>query len=51
MAVWEFEASNALFARPRLLQLSHFFYRYEGGEVALGRLMHGAQDLGDVLGD
>ena len=27
------------------------FYRYEGGEVALGRLMHGAQDLGDVLGD
>ncbi|MBE7499222.1 MAG: type II toxin-antitoxin system RelE/ParE family toxin [Verrucomicrobiales bacterium] len=27
------------------------FYRYEGGEVALGRLMHGAQDLHDVLGD
>jgi len=27
------------------------FYRYEQGEVRLGRLMHGAQDLGDVLGD
>lgn len=27
------------------------FYRYERGEVRLGRLMHGAQDLKDVLGD
>ena len=25
------------------------FYRYEGGEVRVGRLLHGAQDLGDVL--
>ena len=27
------------------------FYRYESGEIHLGRLMHGAQDLRDVLGD
>jgi len=27
------------------------FYRHESGEVRLGRLLHGAQDLGDVLGD
>jgi plasmid stabilization system protein ParE len=27
------------------------FYRYERGEVRLGRLLHGAQDLRDVLGD
>lgn len=27
------------------------FYRYENGEILLGRLFHGAQDLGDVLGD
>ena len=27
------------------------FYRHEGGEVRLGRLLHGAQDLQDVLGD
>lgn len=27
------------------------FYRYEGGEVWLGRLMHGAQDLRTLLDD
>lgn len=27
------------------------FYRHEGREVRLGRLLYGAQDLGDVLGD
>ena len=27
------------------------FYRHEHAEVRLGRLMHGAQDLKDVLGD
>jgi plasmid stabilization system protein ParE len=27
------------------------FYRHEGGAVRLGRLMHGAQDLRDVLED
>jgi plasmid stabilization system protein ParE len=27
------------------------FYRYEAGEVKLGRLLHGARDLGDVLGE
>ncbi len=27
------------------------FYRHERGAVRLGRLMHGAQDLQDVLGD
>ena len=27
------------------------FYRHERGEVLLGRLMHGGQDLKDVLGD
>ena len=27
------------------------FYRYGGGEIRLSRLLHGAQDLRDVLGD
>ena len=27
------------------------FYRYEGGEIRLGRLLSGAQDLRDVLDD
>lgn len=27
------------------------FYRYEGSTVTLGRLLHGAQDLADVLGE
>ena len=27
------------------------FYRHEHGQVQLGRLLHGAQDLGDVLGE
>ena len=27
------------------------FYRHEHGEVRLGRLLHGAQDLNDILGD
>jgi plasmid stabilization system protein ParE len=27
------------------------FYRYDAGEIRLGRLMHGAQDLRYVLGD
>ena len=27
------------------------FYRYQRGEVRLGRLLHGARDLKDVLGD
>lgn len=27
------------------------FYRHEQGEVRLGRLLHGAQELKDVLGD
>ena len=27
------------------------FYRHEDKKVRLGRLLHGAQDLGDVLGD
>ena len=27
------------------------FYRHENDEVRLGRLLHGAQDLKDVLGD
>lgn len=27
------------------------FYRYEGGEIRLGRLLHGAQNLRDVLHD
>lgn len=27
------------------------FYRYQRGEIRLSRLLHGAQDLHDVLGD
>jgi plasmid stabilization system protein ParE len=27
------------------------FYRHAGGEVHLGRLLHGAQDLRDLLDD
>jgi plasmid stabilization system protein ParE len=27
------------------------FYRYEGGEIRLGRLLHGAQDLRDIVED
>jgi plasmid stabilization system protein ParE len=27
------------------------FYRHEGGEIRLGRLLHGAQDLRDLLED
>jgi plasmid stabilization system protein ParE len=27
------------------------FYRHEGREIRLGRLLHGAQDLRDVLED